>query len=333
MASREGAQVQGLFRRAGFALVPVLVLVLSLELVARTIYRPPVYAPGGPLGWTVQPNLQELVVEVEAPRESFVVSTNADGLRSSYARPRPSGTQRLVTLGDSTIFGWGVPPTEAPAAILEQLLTERRGGDWQVVNAGQPGYSSEQMRRLADALLPAWSPDGVVWFHPWHDVVSAPSDRSLLPPESRRLRRPRSVLAQWLQDRRRYSGPSNNPLFPLPYHSWSPLSVRVSSVQRADNLQRLVAAAEAVGAWVMIVLLPNNRTLFDPDRAPLARELESVSRSLGVVYLDLSQEPAEPRLEALTIPGDDGHFNAAANRLYVEHVLAVMPTRTGRSRE
>lgn len=325
MSPHEGAQVQGLFRRVGFALIPVLVLLVLLELAARALHQPPAYEAGGPLGWTMQPNLQDMVVEVEPPRESFAVSTNGDGLRSAYARPRRSETQRLVTLGDSTIFGWGLPPTEAPAAILEQLLTERRGGDWQVVNAGQPGYSSEQMRRLADALLPAWAPDGVVWFHPWHDVVSAPPDRTLLPPESQHRRRHHSALVQWLQDRRRYPGPSSNPLFPLPHHRWSPLSVRVPSAHRADNLQRLVGAADAVGAWVMIVLLPNNRTLFDPNRAPLARDLEARSQSLGVTYLDLSQVPEDARLEALTIPGDDGHFNAEGNRLYMERVLAAVP--------
>lgn len=324
MSERHGPTV---LRRVGFAMVPVCILVLCLEILASILYQPPAYEAGGPLGWTVQPNLQDMVVEVPHPQQSFVVSTNADGLRSPHIRARQPGHRRVVTVGDSTVFGWGVSATETPAAILEAELTAQHGGAWEVVNAGQPGYSSEQMRRLTDALLPTWSPDGIVWFHPWHDVVSAPSDRTLLPPQTQGRRRSGSTLVRWLQDQRRYIRPSSNPLFPLPHHTWHPLSVRVPAAHRAENLRHVVDAASELGTWVMVVLLPNDRSLLDPMRAPLARELEALSASLGVVFLDLSQQPENAELDALTIPGDTGHFNAQANRLYMEHVRMAMPTQ------
>ena len=50
MSSHEDAQGRGLLWRAGFSLIPVLVLLVLLELGARVRYLPPVYEAGGPLG-------------------------------------------------------------------------------------------------------------------------------------------------------------------------------------------------------------------------------------------------------------------------------------------
>ena len=45
----------------------------------------------------------------------------------------------------------------------------------------------------------------------------------------------------------------------------------------------------------------------------------------GVPFVDLSREPAGAALEAVTLPGDPGHFTADTNRLFAEQIATVIP--------
>ncbi len=75
--------------------------------------------------------------------------------------PDPAAAPRVVVLGDSTTFGYGVRERETYAARLEALLAPA----WpraQVVNAGLVGATIEQGWRRYLALCERWRPDVVV---------------------------------------------------------------------------------------------------------------------------------------------------------------------------
>ena len=85
-----------LLRKGLFAILPVILLLGLLELFAVSQAPEEGFAPGGALGWTVQADLQDFWVRQPPPREDFFVSTNEDGLRSSYDRSKTEGTKRLI---------------------------------------------------------------------------------------------------------------------------------------------------------------------------------------------------------------------------------------------
>ena len=69
--------------------------------------------------------------------------TNSLGLRGSQVRE--DGSIRILTLGDSCTWGWGVREEQSYPAVLQRLLDERRGPSrYQVINAGLPGSTSYQ---------------------------------------------------------------------------------------------------------------------------------------------------------------------------------------------
>jgi lysophospholipase L1-like esterase len=75
----------------------------------------------------------------------FQVITNSVGFSGKeFTREKPDGSLRVVCMGNSSTFGWGVPPDSCYARLLEVSLNEKLGRPVQVINAGIPGYSSLQ---------------------------------------------------------------------------------------------------------------------------------------------------------------------------------------------
>lgn len=84
--------------------------------------------------------------------------TNPLGLRGDPVRE--DGSIRILSIGDSCTWGWGVGQDEAYPTVLQRLLDERYGaGRYQVLNAGVPGYTSYEglidLRERGLALKPA----------------------------------------------------------------------------------------------------------------------------------------------------------------------------------
>jgi lysophospholipase L1-like esterase len=102
------------------------------------------------------------------------VRINSLGLRGGeIARPKPAGTWRVVVLGDSIAFGWGVPEEETFEALLASALAKKRGTPVEVLNAGVIMYNTVQERVLFDARDSKLEPDLVVLVYCHNDVLLA----------------------------------------------------------------------------------------------------------------------------------------------------------------
>ena len=89
------------------------------------------------------------------------VATNRFGLRSNEIElEKPANTYRIVVIGDSVTFGWGVPQDQTYSAQLERILnTEPPAGfpqdvQFEVLNLGVGNYNTAQeIARLQDIGL------------------------------------------------------------------------------------------------------------------------------------------------------------------------------------
>ncbi len=91
------------------------------------------------------------------------VETNSLGLRSiPPAKDKRANAVRLLFLGDSITFGYGVATGERYSERLAQLLGQRHPQVyWEVVNAGCVGYSSFQVGKTLRLLKDRVRPDCV----------------------------------------------------------------------------------------------------------------------------------------------------------------------------
>lgn len=319
-------------RRLLFSLLPLLILLVLAELLARALGGGAGLSTGGPLGWTMQPDLDEYLVDQPDPQLDFTVSTNGDGLRTGLGRASRPGRHRVAIFGESTIFGWGLPEAQAPAAALSRAL----GSDWDVVNAGQPGYSSEQSVRLAQALLDNYTLDGAIFFVPWNDLRVEQPDRERLPAHPAELRGWRwwghSALLSGLVRRRANEAMvqqhANSPLFAITSRQDDQDRTRVSTQERAENLARFQALAKSHGLWSVAAILPQGKRYLEggPDR--YAREIIDLCAPIGLPFISLQSSLAGAETDVSVLPGDQAHFTGYGNQILMS-ALAVQLARLG----
>jgi len=101
------------------------------------------------VGDIVQPSRHADIVYELRPnlRGRFVgqpLFINSQGLHDyEYSRRKPAGTFRIVGVGDSSLFGWGVPFEESGLKVLERRLNaQSRARKFEVIDFAAPGYNT-----------------------------------------------------------------------------------------------------------------------------------------------------------------------------------------------
>ena len=75
--------------------------------------------------------------------QDVVVETNDQGFRDkNYPSEKAKHTSRVIGLGDSVMFGWGVDEEDCFLSRLEQQLNEEGSKKYEVINTAVPGYNS-----------------------------------------------------------------------------------------------------------------------------------------------------------------------------------------------
>ena len=73
---------------------------------------------------------------------TFHFSSNSDGFRGREFGPKRPGVIRVVCIGDSSTFGWGVDDDYTYPHLLEKRLNRPGGPEVEVFNLGIPGFTS-----------------------------------------------------------------------------------------------------------------------------------------------------------------------------------------------
>lgn len=97
------------------------------------------------------------------PEFHYTADINSAGYRSEEfsADASDRGELRIVTLGDSFTYGWGVEETNSWPRILESILRQE-GFRARVLNLGKPGDTPHSYARTAFRMLPKLKPDLVI---------------------------------------------------------------------------------------------------------------------------------------------------------------------------
>lgn len=92
-------------------------------------------------------------------RFSIFHLTNSAGYRGpERSQKAKEGVTRIVVLGDSYGFGWGVKQGECVCSVLEEVLNANSNGEmkFEVLNFSVPGYRTNQERLLYETVAAAY---------------------------------------------------------------------------------------------------------------------------------------------------------------------------------
>ncbi|MEW5995137.1 MAG: SGNH/GDSL hydrolase family protein, partial [Candidatus Zixiibacteriota bacterium] len=132
--------------------------------VNRALDYPDVFKKDSRLFWRLRPGhtVTSRFFEGKAYR------INSLGLRGDEVPPKKD-RPRILALGNSCTFGWGVTDEQTYTRRLEKLL----GGSYEVINCGIPGYSSWQGKLFLQRELIDLQPDILLICYAWNDHWAA----------------------------------------------------------------------------------------------------------------------------------------------------------------
>lgn len=140
----------------------------------------------------------DLAPNLARPYKGGSLRTNSVGMCEAfeYELEPPAGVFRIVGVGDSGMFGWGVPHDRNYMAVLETSLAEGAPGRYEVLNFAIPGINTRMEEEVLRQKALAYGPDLVV-------VGWCENDTALpnLLVKGLALRRDRSYLWLFLTDR------------------------------------------------------------------------------------------------------------------------------------
>ncbi|MEQ1861083.1 MAG: SGNH/GDSL hydrolase family protein [Chthoniobacteraceae bacterium] len=303
----------------------VVVALAAIEVAARIIYsRPSMHfgiemwkyarsvkmpADNEALSHRHQPGAQAFLMGAE-------VKINSLGLRDrEIAATKPAGTYRVVVLGDSTTFGWGVPQDAVYPKVIERAFNENppsaKWRRYEVLNTGVGNYNTAQEVASFKERWLALDPDLVLLC--WYINDAEPTPRP-----SRNWLAYRSYGYVWITTN--FDSLTRNVGAQRTYRDYynslyEPAQPGWRKCQ--DAIGELAALCGARGIPLRLLLQPELHTLPGSyEFEPLHTLVAEAGRAHGVPVLDLLPAfPGDGDPRRFWVSPEDAHPNAAANDL------------------
>ena len=200
---------------------------------------------------------------------------NEYGLRGlAPTIPKPLQKKRLMSVGDSSIFGFLVDEEDVFTSVAVRNIPE-----WEAINAGCPGYSSEQSLRWVETFVPLFEIDLLVIGNLWSDSTHMGfSDREL-------FRRSKNNTSSFFAKSSTYKMfvsifsdiPSQIPWYDRSQEGEN----RVSPLEYKENLQAMVDIMTKKGGQVIFVALSTREEIEENITDPKGEQYRQIMNDIA----------------------------------------------------
>lgn len=282
------------------------------------------------LGWKLPPAQVTLQGRV-------LCRINTDGLRGPEITPKPAGTVRLLTLGDSSIFGDSVAEKDVLSSVAAERLSAAWGVPVEGVIGAVPGHDSLQAVRTLGKFGTRIQPDWVVVGSIWSDLYAGDGHYRVSEDRVQYLRGPLrhlatyrvfvDLLTPWLRSRQ-VSWVTSQADIAKPGGE----DARVDLGSYVTNLLTVAANARELGARTAYLILP---APIDFDVAPppetvlqYREAMRQVAERVGAPLVDGPRVFRE-KGAGIVYFSDQVHPNTLGHHLLGEALAeALVPTRS-----
>jgi lysophospholipase L1-like esterase len=248
--------------------------------------------------------------------------TDSRGLRGpDRSLERVPGRIRVALVGDSVVWGYGIPEDQTIGAWLERL-GEERGIPLDAWNLGVSAYNTFNERAKYARLAPVLRPDVtivVVLFNDLQPVtqrfrissagtLSNPRMRAPYPDEWRPVLEKSALFNAAIKVYWRLQPP------PAERHSLANLAAVI------DQLDEIRIIAGRVGSTLVVAAMPSAV----PDANQMRQFADGLRRFCemrGVPFVDLASVLGRPARQEYLLPADPLHPTSAADRVIAEALL------------
>ena len=285
------------------------------------------------------------------------VRINSFGFRDiEHPKHKDHHTVRILGLGDSFTFGWGVSLDKTYLKQLEGTLHQATGHTVETINTGVPGWGLNQYYICLKEFGIQFDPDIVVVGYWPDDLTGPPVDKLGSVPNARwegesqiqmrggPLRHSRLFnFFTYLADQIKYKNRAKriphlhdegarraewakNPDF-LIADSGQAITAERAKILK-EHLSRINNLVATHGASLIILFIPDYSQLFHPEFQHINRVMRATVQELGISFFDMTPiYEATERSHSNYFWPLDGHTNEVGHRAIAEALVPVLCER------
>ena len=324
--------LQNLALFCGTFLVCAVMLEIALRLMGYGNLE--VYEPDRKLYWKLKPN-QDCFTKIDRRP----VHINSHGTRGpEFQMEKPAGTVRILSLGDSRTFGWGLRDEETYSRQLERLLQGHAGAGRtvEIINAGVNAWSYSQMQVYFRDVGLRFRPDFVILADAnlWTQF-SEQNSPEFVDQILRRVRLKnflrRFALYHFFIEVQLQNAIQRHRLKFIPVDPKQDQLFKEQQQEDPDKLfreeiQRLCLIAKTNGVTPLLLYLPTTGDLGPTNQSNVLRVKREVANEIGVPLVDLTPD-LMPQGKALYLDADPVHLNAQGNSIVAERLFGSITNR------
>jgi lysophospholipase L1-like esterase len=245
------------------------------------------------------------------------VAISSQGLRDrDFPLTPPPGRSRILMLGDSLTFGWGVPGDKTWSKRLEQMLRQA-GYDAEVVNAGVGNYNTE--------MEVAWFLERGAQFKPHYVVLNYFINDAEPTP-----RYQSSVLAQHSRAYVYFASRIDAALRHFGVGERTDWQSYYAGLYNEHNLRRVGAAFARLAQYCRTnnirLVVANYPELRNPRAYPFLQvneAVEKLARDNNLRYVDMLPAVSEIDPPSLWVTRPDPHPSVVAHEVFARELYSV----------
>jgi lysophospholipase L1-like esterase len=257
----------------------------------------------------------EHVKNASALLQSVNIRLNEWGLRGGPVMGPPP-KRRILFLGDSITFGWGVPEQDTITARLQQRLRDE-GEDVEVLNGGVGNYNAERYIKRFFIQLKALNPTDIVVQYFLRDAEKLdPGGGNIL------LRNSEFAVTIWIAFTRLANKSGEQSL--VDHYKDVYREDQPGYIEMNNQMNMLADYAKVHDIRLYLAMTPDVHDLANYRFGFIHDRMKAIANDLGMRYIDLLPALGKrPPEEIWAMPGDP-HPNAIAHGLMADALLSVI---------
>jgi len=272
----------------------------------------------------------------EIAHEGELYKTNSHGLRNKELQTEKvaSAERRILALGDSFVWGDGLPEEDLVTVKIESLLYKQSHQKVAVINAGIPGFNTIDEFQQLVRLTPKYKPDLAMVFFFTNDVLAKGTDGEVKGnqvvswkqnvKESLRQNSKFAAFLYYLY-KSKFAAKVGVPQFMLPADYFNLDDSKPGWVAFKDGIIKIQSYCQANNIEFLFVMIPTLTNLdVNYPYSELREKVVKYVKSRDIHLIDLFGVFANYQPSDLWVSLENSHWNGKATTIAADEIVTYI---------